>query len=927
MIPWRILLLLVVLGGVFAERRFPTGKVTSPKAYPRDAETQLEDDDGGYRLPKETAPSHYAIHLKTSVHRGDIEFQGVVDIHLDVIESTDRIVINSRGLDIATGTLFHVENGELVELEQPIQAYDEQTEQLTFQCSSTLDLGSYVLTVDYTGQLQTSGSGFFRRFYRDENNNRHYLATTQFEPTRARMAFPCYDEPTLKATFTVSITHHVTYNAVSNMPQDGPVVVDSEDPEFVTTHFQKTSRMSTYLLAFVVSDFETRELGRQLIHARPNAIDEAEFGLVAGDAILDALGEYTGVSFYDYKPKLAQIAIPDWGSGAMENWGLVTYGEPALLFNPKVSTYRTKTGVATTVAHELAHQWFGNLVTTDWWKYIWLNEGFANLYGYYGAHLAYPEEKYMDLHQVQAVHLALSQDSSETTRPMNWNANTPAEISALFDTVAYYKSGSVLNMFRAVFGDQTWRKGLNTYLLNRQLDVATDQHLYEALQSALSGERSIPETMTVKEIMESWTNAAGYPVLNVCRNYRTNEVTISQERFFSDKKVPTEHVWYIPYNYATQGDREFYLNHFNWLTKKADRIYVDVKPEQWLIFNRQQFGYYRVNYDLHNWELLTWALIHYPESIHNYNRAQLIDDAFSLARAGVLDFNVPLRLLVSLINDEDYLPWVAGDKVLRHIQGKVRGTDLQERFEYFVHTLIGNIYVKLNVDSVDAEETLKHKYLKQLISTWACQIGYVDCLEKTHSALQAAVSGSVEVHPDVSTVVYCYGIQQASNDEFLWLYNQMTDSKNEAYRSLVISALGCARSKDQLNSYLSTAIGSVSEINYLDAERPRVIQAVYSNDRFGVDVLIDYLNTAALADDFVSRLGQSTLNGAINNIASRTNTEEQFDRLKALLATLGSQVSEEVSSAAMKTVQGNLDWRDSLEGVIVADFLGMHGLV
>lgn len=326
MVPWKIVLLFAIFGGAFAERLFPTGKVAAPRKYISDDESLLEEDDGGYRLPKETAPSHYTIQLKTSVHQGDIDFQGVVDIHLDVVESTDKIVVNSRGLDIVSATLYSVEDGELVLLEQPLETYDEQTEQLTFQCSSTLDLGSYVLTIDYTGQLQSSGSGFFRRFYRDENNNRHYLATTQFEPTRARMAFPCYDEPTLKATFTVSITHHVTYNAVSNMPQDGPVVVDSEDPEFVTTTFQKTKRMSTYLLAFVVSDFETRQLGSQLIHARPNAIDETEFGLVSGDAILDALGEYTGVSYYDYKPKLAQIAIPDWGSGAMENWGLVTYG-------------------------------------------------------------------------------------------------------------------------------------------------------------------------------------------------------------------------------------------------------------------------------------------------------------------------------------------------------------------------------------------------------------------------------------------------------------------------------------------------------------------------------------------------------------------------------------------------------------------------
>ncbi|XP_062561763.1 aminopeptidase N-like [Armigeres subalbatus] len=920
MVLWKVALQLVLLCGVFAERRFPIGKIVSPSQELSDASAPRNEEDGGYRLPNSTVPSHYSLHLKTSVHRGDINFQGVVDIHFEVVESTDKIVVNSRGLTVVSAVLYRVDDDELVEIEQPVAAYNEITDQLTFQSSSTLELGDYVLTVDYTGELQSSGSGFFRRFYRDENNNRRYLATTQFEPTRARMAFPCYDEPSLKATFTVSITHHVTYHAVSNMPQEGPVVFDSEDSEFVTTHFQKTNRMSTYLLAFVVSDFETKELGRQLIHARPNAIDDTELGLVAGDAILDVLGEHTGVSYYDYKPKLAQIAIPDWGSGAMENWGLVTYGEPALLFNPTVNTYRSKIDIVTVVAHEFAHQWFGNLVTTDWWKYIWLNEGFANLYGYYAANLAYPEEEYMDLHQLQATHAALVQDSSDSTRPMNWDANTSTEISALFDTVAYSKSGSVLNMFRNIFGDETWRKGLNTYLLNRQLDVATDQHLYEALQSVLPNERSFPDEFTVKEIMESWTNAAGYPVLNVRRNYETNTVIISQQRFYANKKLPQNHLWYIPYNYATENNLDFEVDQFKWLTTEADKIYVDVAPEQWVLFNRQQFGYYRVNYDVRNWETLTSALIHHPGSIHHLNRAQLIDDAFNLARAGVLDFNVVLRQLISLTNDEDYLPWAAGDKVLRYIQGKVRGTDLQARFEFFVHTLIGNIYLKLNVDSVESDETLKQKYFKQLISTWACQIGYIDCLERTHDTLQAAVEGSLTIHPDVSTVVYCYGIQHASDEEFQWLYNQLVNSKNEAYRSLVINALGCSRNRDHLNSFLSTSLGSV-EINYSDTERPRVVQAVYSNDRYGVDVLIDYFSYSALVDDLVNQLGQSTLNSAITNIASRTNTEIEFDRLKDLLQTLGSRVSEDVRSAALATVQTNFDWYPSLEGLVVADFL------
>ncbi|XP_062564986.1 uncharacterized protein LOC134227480 [Armigeres subalbatus] len=880
--------------------------------------TEFQDIDTSFRLPLDTVPTHYDIHLKTTVHDADTEFQGNVNIHLDVKEPTDKITIHSRDLEILSSTLSHIQGTEKVQLSPLTNTYNNQTEQLTFQSSSILPIGSYELEITFTGALvRYDRLGFLRKSYRDNAGTRRYLAATHFEPTGARMAFPCYDEPTLRATFTVSITHHASYNAVSNMPQDGPVSVNAEDPNYVTTTFVKSPNMSSYLLAFVVSDFETKSIDQQEIHARPNGIQDADFSLDAGVKILQKLHEYTGIDYYEYLPKVAQVAVPDWTSGAMENWGLVIYSEPSLLYNADINSYRTLISAITTIAHEYTHQWFGNLVAVDW-SYLWMKEGFATLYGYYIAELAYPDEPYMDLFQVNGVLQALAQDSSVSTRPMNWQANTAAEIYGLFDTVAYQKAGSVLNMFRVVFGDDDWKRGMNAYLQKHALSTATPEDLYVALQSSVN----LPNAMTAEQILGSWTSAAGYPVLNVRRNYRTSSVVISQERFIADRRIPSNHIWYIPYNFADEKEQNFALDSFNWLTKKASVIEVDTEPEQWLIFNRQQFGFYRVNYDPRNWEMIIQAMTQNPNSIHYINRAQLIDDAFSLARAELLDFTIVLRLVTTIANDRAYLPWAAVDKVLTYLNTKLRGTIHHERFEQYVKTLITNIYPTLVVDYVDADETQSDKFVKQLISTWACRVDYSDCRQKAETAFKADIYSSTKVAPDIQTVMYCYGIQRATNDEFIWLYTRLFNSINEAERILIINALGCSESKEQLEAYLTSSIGSGVgvEINYNDRERPLVLQAVYSAGRIGVDGLIDFLNNWDIADDLIYWLEQPVFNNAIANIASRTNTVQELDRLNQLLETVGTLAPEYVVSAAMATVKANLNWYDSLEGLVIAEY-------
>ncbi|XP_035785973.1 aminopeptidase N-like [Anopheles albimanus] len=882
-----------------------------------------QDVDESYRLPKASVPIHYDVHLTTNIHRNDRTFTGTVAIKLQVIEPTDKLVLHQRGLQLSAArisSLLAGIDGPATPIGDVTFATETQRAHLTLTAAMVLQPGYYQVEIDYSGRLSTDDDGFYVSSYVADNGERRYLATTQFESTSARRAFPCYDEPALKATFTITITHGALYGAISNTEQVSRIV----SGESATTKFKTTPLMSSYLIAFVVSDFLNRGSDKHRVFARPNAFQELPFALEASKLILPVLDEHLYVPYMSYMEKIDQVALPDFAAGAMENWGLVTYREQLLLFNPEVNTYRTKTNIATTIAHEYAHQWFGDLVTPQWWEYIWLNEGFATLYEYLATDMAYPGMEYWELFNTQVIQAAMVPDGLASTRPMNYNAATPAEISALFDRVAYPKSGSVLNMMRHVLGDDNWREGLRIYLLDRALKGATDEDLYNALQQAIEGKGVLPAGVTVGQIMRTWTNEAGYPVLNVRRSYDTGEIIISQERFYSDRKIPNANIWMIPYNYVHQAVADFNeFDDFKWLATKADRFMTTVPAHEWIIFNKQEVGYYRVNYDDHNWELITNALHASYGSVHRLNRAQLIDDAYWLARSGRLDLRIALRLMAYLQHEREYSPWASADVALSYFNSRLRGTEAYEHFSTFVQSLVVPLYSLLNIEAVDPQDSLLHKYLVQTISSWACRLDHPDCLARTKALLATEASGGAKVHPDLATVTYCYGMRTAGEQEYQYVYRKMMNSKNLAERTMLIDALGCSWNKEYLKALIMTAIGN-SEINYRDDERRRVVQAVYSGSRAGVDTLIEFFSDAQLTREFVSGLGQSVLNSALSAIASRTNNAAELVQLNTLLTTLGDSITPTTATNVRNSAQTNLDWVNGFEGLMLTDFLAEY---
>uniref|UniRef100_A0A182JCK4 Aminopeptidase n=1 Tax=Anopheles atroparvus TaxID=41427 RepID=A0A182JCK4_ANOAO len=902
----------------------------------QDGVVPVQEVDRTYFLPNNSIPTHYSISLRTDIHNDVRTFDATTWVYLTVVEQTDRLTLHVQELSIKEVTLYRIPNsgGTPIQIDRPTYTINIVTEHIVFRSASQLPLGDYALQVSYSGSMRNYQSGYLISRYRDSEGLWRSVGTTHFQATLARRVLPCYDEPALKATFDLEITHHRTYSAIANMPRKS-LGVDPTNRDYLVTSFERTPRMSTYLLAFAVTDFVKKGNSLHEVIVRSNAEADADYAVEVGASILERLGMYLDLSYYDYMPKMTSIAVPDRGTGAMENWGLVTYGEPSLLYNPAVNTYRNRKRVTTVIAHEYAHQWFGDLVSPQWWEFIWLNEGFATLYEYYATRLALPGDEYWELFSGEVTQRAFQQDASETTRPINWNAASQDDVPKLFDIIAYQKAGSVLNMFSKVLGETSWRKGLKAYLTDRELGAATEENLAEHLQRAIDGTDILPANANVRDLLASWTDGPGFPVLNVRRLYRDGAIILSQQRFLAEKVLPTGHVWHIPYNHAYKSSPTFYdLEQYEWLSSQAAKISTAIPDDEWVVFNRQQTGYYRVNYDARNWELLTEALLERHNDIHRLNRAQLIDDAFYLARADLLDMAMVLRMMQYLRSERDYAPWQSADKVLSYLYEKLRGTEHEHALLIYIDELISDVYATTPVDTVDPSETTLFKYLRQLITAWGCRIGYKDCLERSREALRKEFvpeqgATVAPVHPDVRAVVYCYGLQEDSAAEFQGIYQRLMASGNQAERTDLIDALGCSKNPADIKTLLATVLFSAmpdSNFVYLSEERGRLFQAIYSGGRAPINAMMETLSDAVTVQQMMAIVGEGTITNAITNIAQRTNNAEEMAQFEAMLTALNGSLSPNTLENAREMATSRTQWFSTAEALIVGEFLERYNV-
>jgi aminopeptidase N len=574
------------------------------------------------RLPNGALPQHYTLQLAPNLQTAT--FTGEETIDLTLAQASDTIVLNAWQLKFDTVTA-EVDGKSFT----AAVTLDPNLQQARFHFERKLPPGPVTLKIAYSGALH----GDLRGFYLSKTATRNY-AVTQFEPTDARRAFPSFDEPALKATFDVSLivpqgdTAIGNTNIISDTPGPGP----GEH----TIRFARTPKMSTYLVAFLVGDFKCLAGESDGVPIRacatPDKVQFAQFALSGAEFFLHYYDTYFGIKYP--MPKLDMIAIPDFEAGAMENFGAITYRETAMLVDEKTASVDAKKVVAVDVAHEMAHQWFGDMVTMEWWDNIWLNEGFATWMSNKPLAAWKPE---WDIPQDEASNLnkTLDLDGGRVTRTIRARADTPAEINEMFDGITYGKAAAVLLMTENYLGDEVFRAGVHRYLQAHMYGNATAEDFWNTLQQS-SGK-------PVDKIMQSLVTQPGEPLLTFGQ-VRDGSVEVTQKRFLLNPKETEaqQQSWTLPVCMKSSGPQP----DCPILSAGAQRLQA---PRAEVFYgNAGGKGYYRSRYDSADYQQL---LRRVESSLTPPERITFLGSQWAQARAGIAPVGDFLNLVAAVRDD------------------------------------------------------------------------------------------------------------------------------------------------------------------------------------------------------------------------------------------------------------------------------------
>ena len=764
-------------------------------------------------LPTNVKPSKYRMTLQPDL--GTFTFTGEQTIDVDILVPTARIMLNAAELEISEVTLRRPPFNSPPEggrgLDSPPErgrglaassiSLDEDSETATLDFGRTLAQGPAQIDMKFTGVLNDRLVGFYRSEYQDTEGRTRYLATTQFEATDARRAFPCWDEPAQKAVFDVTLVYDDSLQAVSNTP----IVEETAAGQGLkSARFGETPIMSTYLLAFVVGDIVSVEadaadgttVGVWTTRGKEN---QAGFALDTSVKLLGYFNDYFGIPYP--LPKLDHIAIPDFAAGAMENWGCVTYRETALLVDPENSSAGTRQRVAEVVAHEMAHMWFGDLVTMEWWDDLWLNESFASWMGTKAVDWLFPDWEMWTQFVNMDTNRALSLDGLKNSHPIEQEVKNPAEVSQLFDAISYSKGGSVLRMLENFLTPDVFQKGLYRYLKANEYGNARTQDLWAALEE----ESGLPVTA----IMDSWVLQTGYPVLQVEaeRSSDDAQLSLSQERFFYDNAGPGDggdaapdggELWRVPVTVSAPGAVTAST------VMEEQEAQLTIPTADWYKVNADQTGFYRVNYTADDWQRLAPAIG--GRELPATDRLGIQNDAYALSRAGLLPVTQFLELAGSYAGETDASVWSDLASNLRDIEQLIAGEPVHPAYQRFGRELFGPAARRAGW-TPRPEDGHLDSLLRSTVLGQAGSYGDEETLSQASDLFRQYLENPEAVHPDLRGIVFSLAAQAGDRATYgqLWELEERTNLQEEKVRLL----LAMSRFQDValLNETLESALG------------------------------------------------------------------------------------------------------------------------
>ncbi|XHF99081.1 hypothetical protein AWENTII_002590 [Aspergillus wentii] len=754
-------------------------------------------------LPDAAKPLHYNISLFDLQLGGSWGYKGILKIDTKITRPTAEIVLNSKEIEVQDAEIFGTDGTKLTKASEI--TYDKKSERVAFKFPQEITPSDTILSISFTGTMNNAMTGFYRSKYKPvaepspdtpKEGDFHYMLSTQFESCDARRAFPCFDEPNLKATFDFEIEVPQGQTALSNMPIKSERQGSEPGLKFVS--FERTPVMSTYLLAWAVGDFDYVEAmtqrkykGKSIpvrVYTTKGLKEQARFALECAHRTVDYFSEVFEVEYP--LPKADLLAVHEFAMGAMENWGLVTYRTTAVLFDEGKSDTRYKNRIAYVVAHELAHQWFGNLVTMDWWNELWLNEGFATWVGWLAVDHFYPEWDIWSQFVAEGVQQAFQLDSLRASHPIEVPVKNALEVDQIFDHISYLKGSSVIRMLSDHLGRETFLRGVAQYLKTHAYGNATTNDLWSALSKA--------SNQDVNSFMDPWIRKIGFPVVTVAEE--PGQISIRQNRFLSTgdaKPEEDETTWWIPLG-IKPGTNKREVNS-RALVSKSDTV-SGVGQDSFYKINKDFSGFYRTNYPADRLAKLGQSL----DLLSTEDKIGLIGDAAALAVSGEGTSAALLALLEGFKGEQNYLVWSQISSSVANLRSVFsKSESVAASLKKFTRELAGPAAEKIGWE-FKPDEGYLNVQLRKLLISMAGVAGHESIISEAKRRFELWATGKDKsaVHTNLRSAIFGIAISEGGRKEYDAVKEEYLKTDSVDGKEICLAALGRTKDAGLVNEYL-----------------------------------------------------------------------------------------------------------------------------
>ncbi len=742
------------------------------------------------RLYEQFQPEKYQLSLQPD--RDAMCFRGSVTVKgKKTGRPSERITFHQKGLKITAATIIkHDKKGDQ---DFPVTRINNQDsfDEVRLHAESQLYPGDYTVTMEFEGTITSPMHGIYPCVFKHEGKEKKLIAT-QFESHHAREAFPCIDEPEAKATFDLTLTTPSGETVIANTP-----VLKQEDTDDGTvTNFETTPRMSTYLLAFVYGELgyleaTTKDGVLVRTYATPENVEMTRHSLNVAVGSLEFFGDYFKTPYP--LPKLDMIALPDFSSGAMENWGLVTYREVAMLLDEVSGTIESRQYIATVVAHELSHQWFGNLVTMKWWDDLWLNESFANMMEYRAVDALYPEWHIWEQFVSNEGASAKRRDSLADVQPIHCEVSHPDQISSLFDpSIVYAKGGTVLYMLMHFIGEESFRAGLQSYFKKHGYGNTEAADLWTALSEASQED--------VGAFMADWINNPGFPLVSIDWEPGSHTAHLSQKRFLSNPSATAKDTgpWHVPLASTVELSMPLF---------KTSSAQTDIQQEDGpLLLNHDGMSYSLPRYEnSHHWQTIVDGVK--AGKVGDIDRLLLLDGYTLLQRGGYSGTADLLDLVKAYTGEKSENVWGAIAVALAESRRLIEGSEEDEaKLNEFIQILTAPLVEELGWDDKPGD-TAGQLHLRGLVISMAAGAKMQSVLDEGARRF-AEFNKPSDLGASTRSVVYYIGARYGSMDDFNKLLQLHNSSQSAEDRDEYAGALTAVKDQDKYQQLLEMLTGS-----------------------------------------------------------------------------------------------------------------------